>query len=47
MDNVASPVNRSCDIVERRYDFMSFNLEKLLSAEATGTGTVKTILNYS
>jgi hypothetical protein len=44
MDNVAIPVNRCCDIVERRYDFMSFNLEKLLSAEATVTGAVKTIL---
>jgi hypothetical protein len=44
MDNVASPVNCSYDIVEGRYDFMSVNLEKLLSAEATVTGAVKTIL---
>jgi hypothetical protein len=40
MGNVASSVNHSCDIMEHRYDFMSFNLEKLVSAEATLTGDV-------
>lgn len=46
MDNVASPVNRSCDVLQRRqaYKFVSFNLETLVSVEATVTGAVRTIL---
>jgi hypothetical protein len=41
MGNAVSPANHSCGIAERNYNFMSFNSETLLSAEATGA--VKTI----
>jgi hypothetical protein len=45
MYNVARPVNCSCcGIVDRRYDFMSLDLETLLSAESAATGSVKTII---
>ena len=35
--------NRSCAIVDRRYDFMSFSLELLLSLVATVTDKVRKI----
>ena len=44
IDSIAYPFNLSCDIVDRRYDLINFNFEKLLSAEATVTGIVNNIL---
>jgi hypothetical protein len=44
IDNMANPFNLSCDIVDLRYDFINFNFEKLLYAEATVTGIVNKIL---
>jgi hypothetical protein len=40
---VANPLSLSCVIVERKYDFTNLSLEKLLSADATVTGTVNKI----
>ena len=37
-------LNISCDMVDLKYDFINFNFEKLLSAEATVTGIVNNIL---
>jgi hypothetical protein len=33
MDNVASPTNHSCDIVDSRYEFTGFNLQNLLKQQ--------------
>ena len=44
IDIIANPFNLSCDIADRRYDLINFNFEKLLSAEATVTGIVNSIL---
>ena len=41
---VAKLLSLSCVIVERKYDFNNFNLEKLCSADATVTGIVNKIL---
>lgn len=40
----AKSVSLCCNIVERKYDFNSFNLEKLRSADATVTGMVNRTL---
>ena len=44
IDCIVNPFNLSCDIVDRRYDLINFYFEKLLSAEATVTGIVNSIL---
>lgn len=44
MDNIANPFNFSGDMVDRKYDLVSFNFEKLLLAEAIVIGTVKSTL---
>ena len=44
IDSIANPFNLSCDIVDRRYDLINFNFEKLLSAKAIVTGIVNSIL---
>ena len=44
IDSITNPFNLSCDIVDRRYDLINFNFEKLLSAETTVTGIVTSIL---
>ena len=44
IDDIVNQFNLSCDIVDRRYDLINFNFEKLLSAEATVTGIVNSIL---
>ena len=41
---MANPLNLSCDIVDFKLDFINFNFEKLLSAEAIVTGIVSNIL---
>ena len=41
---MTNPLNLSCNIVDLRYDFINFNFEKLLSAEATVTSIVNNIL---
>ena len=38
IDNIANSINLSYDIVDFRYDFINFNIEKLLSVEATIIG---------
>ena len=43
MQYIAKPFNLSCNIVDLKQFFNIFNLEKLLSAEATITGTAKRI----
>ena len=44
IDSIANPFNLSCDIVDRRYDLINFNFEKLLSVEATVNGIVNSIM---
>ena len=44
IDNVASLLNRSSDIVDLKYNFINFNVEKLLTSEATVTRIVNNIL---
>ena len=44
IDNIVNPLNLSWDIVDLRYDFINFNFEKLLSAEAIVKGIVSKIL---
>ena len=44
IDSIARPSILSCVIVERIYVLINFTLEKLLSAVATDTGRVKSIL---
>ena len=41
MLHIAKPFNLSCNIVVLKQFLSSFNFEKLLSAEATVTGTVQ------
>ena len=43
MLHIAKPFNLSCSIVDLKQFFNSFNLEKLLSADATVTGIVNRI----
>jgi hypothetical protein len=43
MHIVAKPFNLSCDIVDLRWFFKSFNFEKLLSADDTVIGRVNKI----
>ena len=43
MVHIVNPFNLSYDIVDLKQFFNNFNFEKLLSAEATVTGTVKMI----
>jgi hypothetical protein len=47
MDIIDNPQSLSCAIVERRYDLMSFNLEKLRSPLATLTGIERIILKVT
>ena len=42
--SITNPFNLSCDIVDRMYDLINFNFEKLLYVEATVTGIVNSIL---
>ena len=45
IDNIVSPLNRSCDKADLKYDhFINFNFEKLISAKATITRIVNNIL---
>jgi 3-dehydroquinate dehydratase len=39
------PFNLYCDIVDLRYDFINFNFEKLIYAEAIVTSIVHKILS--
>ena len=41
---MANPLNLSCDIVDLKQNFINFNFEKLIYAEATVTGIVSNIL---
>ena len=43
IDRVANPTSRSFDIVEHKWIFISFILEKLRSPVATETGRIKKI----
>jgi len=43
MLHIAKPFNLSCNIVVLKQFLRSFNFDKLLSADATITGTVKRI----
>ena len=43
IDKIANSFNLSCDIVDRIYDLINFNFEKLFSAEASVTGMVNKI----
>jgi hypothetical protein len=43
MQHIAKPFNLCCDMVDLKLFFNNFNFEKLLSAEATVTATVKMI----
>ena len=43
IQHIAKPFNLSCNIVDLKQFFSSFNLEKLLSADATVTGIVNRI----
>ena len=44
IDSIVNQFNLFYDIVDRRYDLINFNFEKFLSAEATVTGIVNSIL---